>query len=398
MNVLGLLDRADTGRYLLDGARRDRPRSRPGCATGGSASSSRPSTCCRARPRSRTWSCRSSTRTAPTSRPRPAGAGAGRARRPHRPIARRAVRRAAAAGGDRARARQRAGPVLADEPTGNLDARPRRCSTCEALDRGGPHDRPGHPRPRGRRALSRVARIEGGRVVEDRSRCRHRRTAGRQPRGAQAVSRGRLASELRGLAAQAADTFVEPRQPRRRGGADVRAHARPGAQASSRDRAAALRAVGDRGRRGGFFLLGGPRPAAARLTLDDAAALAEAVPEIEAWDPMQIVPPPRCAAATPAPPCACWASPSARARLGSAGVPRPRPSTRRRSRTAARVAVIGESRGRSSATRTRSGPRSRSAPCPSRVTGVLERLGTDIHGMDRDNEIVIPMTTPCGAS
>ncbi len=27
------------------------------------------------------------------------------------------------------------------------------------------------------------------------------------------------------------------------------------------------------------------------------------------------------------------------------------------------------------------------------MTGVLERLGTDIHGMDRDNEIVIPVTT-----
>ncbi len=30
---------------------------------------------------------------------------------------------------------------------------------------------------------------------------------------------------------------------------------------------------------------------------------------------------------------------------------------------------------------------------PFRVTGVLERFGTDIHGMDRDNEIVIPVTT-----
>ncbi|MET0552800.1 MAG: FtsX-like permease family protein, partial [Vicinamibacteria bacterium] len=30
---------------------------------------------------------------------------------------------------------------------------------------------------------------------------------------------------------------------------------------------------------------------------------------------------------------------------------------------------------------------------PFRVTGVLERLGTDIHGMDRDNEIVIPIST-----
>jgi putative ABC transport system permease protein len=30
---------------------------------------------------------------------------------------------------------------------------------------------------------------------------------------------------------------------------------------------------------------------------------------------------------------------------------------------------------------------------PFRVTGVLERQGTDIHGMDRDNEVVIPVST-----
>jgi ABC-type lipoprotein release transport system permease subunit len=41
---------------------------------------------------------------------------------------------------------------------------------------------------------------------------------------------------------------------------------------------------------GGGFFLGGPRGESARLTLDDAAALADALPEIEAWDPMQVVP------------------------------------------------------------------------------------------------------------
>ena len=42
---------------------------------------------------------------------------------------------------------------------------------------------------------------------------------------------------------------------------------------------------------GGGFFLGGPRGEAARLTLDDAEALAEALPEdIEIWDPMQVVP------------------------------------------------------------------------------------------------------------
>ena len=47
----------------------------------------------------------------------------------------------------------------------------------------------------------------------------------------------------------------------------------------------------------------------------------------------------------------------------------------------------------SSATKTRSAPRSRSAPCSLRVVGVLEPLGTDVHGMDRDDEIVVPIST-----
>ena len=41
---------------------------------------------------------------------------------------------------------------------------------------------------------------------------------------------------------------------------------------------------------GGGFFMGGPRGEAARLTLDDAAALARQLPEVEAWDPMQVVP------------------------------------------------------------------------------------------------------------
>jgi putative ABC transport system permease protein len=32
-------------------------------------------------------------------------------------------------------------------------------------------------------------------------------------------------------------------------------------------------------------------------------------------------------------------------------------------------------------------------PVPFRVGGVLQRLGTDIHGMDRDNEVVVPIST-----
>ena len=69
MNILGCLDRPTGGSYMLDGVRVDtliEGRSSPTCATRRSASSSRASTCCRARARSRTSSCRCST-TAPAA-------------------------------------------------------------------------------------------------------------------------------------------------------------------------------------------------------------------------------------------------------------------------------------------------------------------------------------------
>ena len=145
---------------------------------------------------------------------------------------------------------------------------------------------------------------------------------------------------------------------------------------------------------GGGFFLGGPRGAAARLTLDDAAALAEAVPEIEAWDPMQIVP-------------------SASVRRGDASTTVRLLGLSERSErvwgrgaasgayldaasvgSAQRVAVIGATVARTLfGGEDPIGAEIQVGSVPFRVTGVLERLGTDIHGMDRDNEIVIPIST-----
>ena len=93
----------------------------------------------------------------------------------------------------------------------------------------------------------------------------------------------------------------------------------------------------------GTSLLGGPRPDAARLTIDDIAAVAEAVPGITAWDPQQ---------ARPAAAVKAGARAATVRVLGqSARSPRvwDRPAIRGRFfddeqvRTAARVAVIGES-------------------------------------------------------
>jgi putative ABC transport system permease protein len=145
---------------------------------------------------------------------------------------------------------------------------------------------------------------------------------------------------------------------------------------------------------GGGFFLGGPRGEASRLTLDDAAALADALPEVEAWDPMQVVP-------------------GAQLRRGDAGVRARLLGGSERAEqvwgrgvsqgeyfdaaavaASARVALIGETvAGALFPREDPIGAEVQIGAVPFRVTGILERQGTDIHGMDRDNEVIIPIST-----
>jgi putative ABC transport system permease protein len=144
---------------------------------------------------------------------------------------------------------------------------------------------------------------------------------------------------------------------------------------------------------GGGFFLGGPRGEAARLTLDDAAALGE-LPGIEAWDPMQVVP--------GAPVRRGEASTTVRLlghseryeRVWGRGVSQGEPFDATAVAGSARVALIGET-----VVRTLFGDEDplggevQVGSVPFRVIGILERQGTDIHGMDRDNEMVVPIST-----
>src|SRR5262245_7933244 len=144
---------------------------------------------------------------------------------------------------------------------------------------------------------------------------------------------------------------------------------------------------------GGSRILGSPRAGASRLTIDDLTAVAAELDEIEAWDPQQDISS-----------VVRYRDRTATVRVLGQSERGERVWTRAASRgqyfdaaavsAAARVAVIGET-----VARTLFAPDDpldaeiRIGAVPFRVIGVLEPFGTDMHGMDRDNEIMVPIST-----
>jgi len=145
---------------------------------------------------------------------------------------------------------------------------------------------------------------------------------------------------------------------------------------------------------GGGTMMGGPRGGSARLTLDDMDAVAREVPEIDAWDP-QVQ---KFNAAVKR----GGASATARV-LGESerwspvwqrGVSRGQDFDAAAVTGMGRVALIGETVVHSLfAGEDPIGGEVEIGNVPFRVIGVLDRFGVDLHGMDRDNEIVVPVTT-----
>lgn len=140
-------------------------------------------------------------------------------------------------------------------------------------------------------------------------------------------------------------------------------------------------------------MMGGPRQGAGRLTLDDVEALAKALPEIDAWDPQQtMVAAVRRGSATATVRVIGHSERSERLRARSVtrGVYFDAADVKRLER----VALIGETVARDLFGN--EDPLSGEIlieSVPFTVTGVLDRVGTDLHGMDRDNEIVVPIST-----
>jgi putative ABC transport system permease protein len=144
---------------------------------------------------------------------------------------------------------------------------------------------------------------------------------------------------------------------------------------------------------GGQQLIGGPRPGAARLTIDDIAAVADAVPEVELWDPQQMLTASLRHGNASAPSRVLGQSERSE-RVWSRRVSRGRYFDSSAVRRMERVALIGETVARNLFDRADPiGGELLIDAVPFTVIGVLERFGTDLHGMDRDNEVVVPVST-----
>jgi putative ABC transport system permease protein len=144
---------------------------------------------------------------------------------------------------------------------------------------------------------------------------------------------------------------------------------------------------------GGSRIMGSPRAGASRLTIDDLTAVADELDGIAAWDPQQDLSS-----------VVRYRDTTATVRVLGQSERGERVWARKVNRgqyfddgavhAAARVAVIGDT-----VARTLFGDEDpldaeiRIGAVPFRVIGVLEPFGTDMHGMDRDNEIVVPITT-----
>jgi len=144
---------------------------------------------------------------------------------------------------------------------------------------------------------------------------------------------------------------------------------------------------------GGSRMMGSPRAGAARLTLDDIATVVREVPGIADWDPQaDLFEPVRHADATAV--VRVLGESDRWRQVWGRGVSRGEPFDAAAVSGSARVALIGETVARTLFPgEDPVGADVQIGAVSFRVIGVLEPFGVDMHGMDRDNEIVVPIST-----
>ncbi|NNM04252.1 MAG: ABC transporter permease, partial [Gemmatimonadetes bacterium] len=147
---------------------------------------------------------------------------------------------------------------------------------------------------------------------------------------------------------------------------------------------------------GGNRMMGGPRNEGqvTTLTIADLEAVAEELPGIAAWDPMQMMPAREVKFRDQSANLRVLGHSPAAEEVWNRGVVRGRFLDSDDVDTSARVALIGQAVvDELFADLDPLDQQIRISNIPFRIVGVLEFVGPDPHGMDRDLEIYVPITT-----
>ncbi len=141
---------------------------------------------------------------------------------------------------------------------------------------------------------------------------------------------------------------------------------------------------------------GGPHSAGpvTTLTIDDLEAIQSSIPSIEVWDPMLLAGPREVVYRGNSNTVRVMGHSTHYEEVWSRGASRGALFGDAEVRSSARVALVGETVARELFEGADPiGLQIRIGSVPFEVIGVLEAIGTDLHGWDRDNEVVVPYTT-----
>jgi len=145
---------------------------------------------------------------------------------------------------------------------------------------------------------------------------------------------------------------------------------------------------------GGSSFMSGARGDAARLTLEDVETVADAIPDVVAWDPQQAISNASVRHAGVTATARVLGQSERFPQVWQRNVTRGEAFDAGAVRSSSRVALIGQTTARELfGTADPLGGEVLIGNVPFEIIGVLEPFGTDLHGMDRDDEIVVPIST-----
>jgi len=145
---------------------------------------------------------------------------------------------------------------------------------------------------------------------------------------------------------------------------------------------------------GGGIFTSGSRGDGGRLTLDDLEAITAEVPEVEIWDAIRVEEDVQVRHRDASTTVRIVGQSERAERVWVRGVERGEWFGAAEVTRAARVALLGPTVARTLfGSEDPLGGEIAIGGAPFRVFGILEAMGTDAHGLDRDNEIAVPITT-----